>query len=321
MYPGTWLFAFLPGVAAWELNAIAVGVVGSVGLFAFLRHQHRSTVASLAAALDLLLRGLHERAVGPPRPRGGNGLRSVDAARARRHGPTRAARGHGRRDRAPGCDRRPRRARRRPPRHHERPRRRRDLPRRPLLAPPAAGRPAAGRRCHGGAAGRAPVRGPVAPRRALPPRVAASGGRSRALRAVLPRRQQLRLPRRPLPVRDERDPRAARHELQPPRVHLLRRHRAAGRRLRAGRACRDGPRTPPPERPAGRRLPRHGRRRHRAVDRHDHAARPPARPRPVLRRRATAEPQHGRRRPRPRRRVGGLPGRARGPPRDKWQPG
>ena len=51
MYPGTWLFAVLPGVVAWELNVISVGILAGVGLYAFLRREGCSPVASLLGAL------------------------------------------------------------------------------------------------------------------------------------------------------------------------------------------------------------------------------------------------------------------------------
>lgn len=57
MYPGTWLFAVLPPVAAWELNVISVGVVGGIGLHVFLRRQGCSAVASLLGALTFSYTG------------------------------------------------------------------------------------------------------------------------------------------------------------------------------------------------------------------------------------------------------------------------
>ena len=57
MFPGTWLFAFLPGVAAWEVNVIAVGVIGGLGLHVFLRQQGCSAVASLLGALTFSYTG------------------------------------------------------------------------------------------------------------------------------------------------------------------------------------------------------------------------------------------------------------------------
>jgi hypothetical protein len=57
MYPGTWLFAVLPGVAAWEVNAIAVGVIGGLGLHVFLRRQGCSAKASFLGALTFSYTG------------------------------------------------------------------------------------------------------------------------------------------------------------------------------------------------------------------------------------------------------------------------
>src|SRR5665213_3724919 len=37
LYPGTWLFALLPGVAAWTMNLVSVSVVAGVGVFVLLR--------------------------------------------------------------------------------------------------------------------------------------------------------------------------------------------------------------------------------------------------------------------------------------------
>src|SRR5580658_1624004 len=39
LFPGTWLFAFLPGVAAYEVDIVATGIVCGVGLYLFLRRQ------------------------------------------------------------------------------------------------------------------------------------------------------------------------------------------------------------------------------------------------------------------------------------------
>ncbi len=51
MFPGTWLFAALPGVAAWEVNVIAVGVLAGVGMHLLLRRVGCSPLASLLGAL------------------------------------------------------------------------------------------------------------------------------------------------------------------------------------------------------------------------------------------------------------------------------
>jgi len=57
MYPGTWFFAVLPGVAAFEVNVIAVGAIGGLGLFVFVRRQGCSALASLLAALTFSYTG------------------------------------------------------------------------------------------------------------------------------------------------------------------------------------------------------------------------------------------------------------------------
>ncbi len=57
MFPGTWLFAVVPGVAAFELNVIAVGVIGGLGLYVFVRRQGCSALASLLAALTFSYTG------------------------------------------------------------------------------------------------------------------------------------------------------------------------------------------------------------------------------------------------------------------------
>ena len=57
MYPGTWLFAVLPGLAAFEVNVIAVGVIGALGLYVFVRRQGCSATASLLAALTFSYTG------------------------------------------------------------------------------------------------------------------------------------------------------------------------------------------------------------------------------------------------------------------------
>ena len=57
MYPGTWLFAFVPGVAAFVLNVIAVGVIGGLGLYVFVRRLGCSALAALLAALSFSYTG------------------------------------------------------------------------------------------------------------------------------------------------------------------------------------------------------------------------------------------------------------------------
>lgn len=51
MFPATWLFALLPGVAAYEANVIVSGVVCGVGFHLFLRRSGCSPLASLLGAL------------------------------------------------------------------------------------------------------------------------------------------------------------------------------------------------------------------------------------------------------------------------------
>ncbi|HEV8065010.1 MAG TPA: hypothetical protein VGP46_09270, partial [Acidimicrobiales bacterium] len=51
MFPGTWLFAFIPGIAAFEVNIVAAGIVCGLGLHLFLRRQGCSPLGSLLGAL------------------------------------------------------------------------------------------------------------------------------------------------------------------------------------------------------------------------------------------------------------------------------
>jgi hypothetical protein len=51
MFPGTWLFAVLPGVAAFELNMVGAAVIAGVGMHLFLRRIGCSPLASLLGAL------------------------------------------------------------------------------------------------------------------------------------------------------------------------------------------------------------------------------------------------------------------------------
>ncbi|HLX77320.1 MAG TPA: hypothetical protein VKR27_00420, partial [Acidimicrobiales bacterium] len=57
MFPGTWLFSILPGVAAWEVNTIAVGAIAGIGLHLFLRRQGCSPLASFLGALTFSYAG------------------------------------------------------------------------------------------------------------------------------------------------------------------------------------------------------------------------------------------------------------------------
>jgi hypothetical protein len=57
-YPLTWLFAVLPGTAAWTVGLVATFMTASVGMFAFLRLGPRlGTMASLAGALTFAFGG------------------------------------------------------------------------------------------------------------------------------------------------------------------------------------------------------------------------------------------------------------------------
>ncbi len=49
-YPLTWLFAWLPGAAAWTVNLVAASVTAGVGCYAFLRASRLATLASWAGA-------------------------------------------------------------------------------------------------------------------------------------------------------------------------------------------------------------------------------------------------------------------------------
>jgi hypothetical protein len=56
-YPFTWLFAILPGTAAWTVNLIATSAVAGVGLFAFLRALRLSSLASFLGAFSFAFAG------------------------------------------------------------------------------------------------------------------------------------------------------------------------------------------------------------------------------------------------------------------------
>ncbi|HKH87722.1 MAG TPA: hypothetical protein VKA05_02820, partial [Acidimicrobiales bacterium] len=51
VFPGTWLFAVLPGVAAYEVNIVLAGIVSGVGFHLFLRRQGASPLAALLGAV------------------------------------------------------------------------------------------------------------------------------------------------------------------------------------------------------------------------------------------------------------------------------
>jgi len=56
-YPLTWLFAVLPGSAAWTLNLVAAGWAAGLGLFAFLRASRLGVLASWAGATTFVFGG------------------------------------------------------------------------------------------------------------------------------------------------------------------------------------------------------------------------------------------------------------------------
>ncbi len=63
-YPLTWLFAILPGVAAWTVNMIATWAVAGVGMFAFLRALRLASLASFLGALSFAFAGAMSAQVG-----------------------------------------------------------------------------------------------------------------------------------------------------------------------------------------------------------------------------------------------------------------
>ena len=56
-YPLTWLFAALPGTAAWTVNLIATWAVAGTGMFFFLRALRLTSVASFLGALSFAFAG------------------------------------------------------------------------------------------------------------------------------------------------------------------------------------------------------------------------------------------------------------------------
>jgi hypothetical protein len=56
-YPLTWLFAILPGTAAWTLNLIATGAVAGLGMFCFLRALRLASLASFLGAFTFAFAG------------------------------------------------------------------------------------------------------------------------------------------------------------------------------------------------------------------------------------------------------------------------
>ena len=56
-YPLTWLFAILPGTAAWTVNMIATWAVAGLGMFCFLRALRLASLASLLGAFSFAFAG------------------------------------------------------------------------------------------------------------------------------------------------------------------------------------------------------------------------------------------------------------------------
>jgi hypothetical protein len=56
-YPLTWLFAVLPGTAAWTVNLIATWAVAGLGMFCFLRALRLATLASFLGAFSFAFAG------------------------------------------------------------------------------------------------------------------------------------------------------------------------------------------------------------------------------------------------------------------------
>src|ERR1022692_819174 len=57
VYPLTVIFAFIPAIAAWVVNLIAVYVTAALGMFVLLRWHGLRTLSSLAAALSFTYTG------------------------------------------------------------------------------------------------------------------------------------------------------------------------------------------------------------------------------------------------------------------------
>jgi hypothetical protein len=56
-YPLTWLFAVLPGTAAWTLNMIVTWAVAGLGMFCFLRAPRLASLASFLGAFSFTFAG------------------------------------------------------------------------------------------------------------------------------------------------------------------------------------------------------------------------------------------------------------------------
>lgn len=57
MFPGSWLFAILPGVAAWTVNLVAVGIVCGTGTYVLLRRLRCRPLAACLASLAFTYAG------------------------------------------------------------------------------------------------------------------------------------------------------------------------------------------------------------------------------------------------------------------------
>jgi len=57
LYPLTVIFAFLPPIAAWLINCIAVYVIAATGMFALLRWHGMRSLSSFAAAMAFAYSG------------------------------------------------------------------------------------------------------------------------------------------------------------------------------------------------------------------------------------------------------------------------
>jgi hypothetical protein len=56
-YPFTWLFAILPGIAAWTVNLIATWAAAGLGMFCFLRALRLGSLASFLGAFSFAFAG------------------------------------------------------------------------------------------------------------------------------------------------------------------------------------------------------------------------------------------------------------------------
>ncbi len=63
-YPLTWLFAVLPGIAAWSINLVVIWLVAGIGMFCFLRRLRLGSLASFLGALCFAFAGAMPAQVG-----------------------------------------------------------------------------------------------------------------------------------------------------------------------------------------------------------------------------------------------------------------